>query len=121
MADAKTQILLAEDTEDMRFLLRAAFASSGFDIVAIAQDGEEALAMWEDHRDEIGAVALDHRMPGLDGLTVARQILASAPAMPIVLFSAEMSADLEAEARSIGVGILHKDDILTLPQHARFA
>lgn len=105
----------------MRFLLQAAFASSRFEIVAMAQDGEEALTMWEHHHDVVEAVALDHRMPGLDGLDVARRILEAAPEMPIVLFSAELGADLEAEARGLGVAVLHKDDILTLPDHPKFA
>ena len=121
MPDAPIPILLAEDTDDMRFLLEAAFDGSRFGIVGIARDGSEALTMWAEHRDEIGAVALDHRMPGLDGLDVARHILAEAPATKVVLFSAELSRGLRAEAEALGIGVLHKDDILSLPHHPHFA
>lgn len=121
MTETRVGILLAEDTDDMRFLLDAAFRGTRFDIVGIAGDGDEALALWREHGDRIGAVALDQRMPGTDGLTVARAMRADRPDLPIVLFSAELEADLRRAADELGVGVLTKDAILTLPDHPAFA
>ncbi len=114
-------ILLAEDTEDMRFLLSAAFAGSRFAVVDVAPDGAQALEAWEREQHRIGAVALDQRMPGLEGLEVARAIRASGSDVPIVLFSAELDRELIAQAEALGCGVLHKDEILQLPHHPTFA
>jgi FixJ family two-component response regulator len=48
-------------------------------------------------------VVLDHRMPGLSGLETATAMLAEAPDLPIVLYSAFTDERMAAEAREIGV------------------
>jgi len=48
-------------------------------------------------------VVLDHRMPGLTGLETAAAMLAEAPNLPIVLYSAFTDAQMVAEARAVGV------------------
>ena len=66
--------LLAEDEPLMRERLKEklAVAWPELDIVAEAEDGEEALALFEEHRPQLAF--LDIRMPGMTGLEVAAAI-----------------------------------------------
>ena len=57
----------------------------------------QALALRRDL--DVDVVVLDHRMPGLTGLETASQMLAEAPDLPIVLYSAFTDERMNAEAR----------------------
>src|SRR4051812_48571583 len=71
----------------MRRILADALARQGFDVVATAADGDEALAACNEHRPD--ALTLDLHMPGLDGLGVLRALRAGkAEPMPVVVVSA---------------------------------
>jgi len=59
-------ILVADDDQSIRDLLRAKLRNRGF-TVWLAADGEEALEMYGLHQNEIGLVLLDVRLPRLDG------------------------------------------------------
>src|SRR3546814_10654157 len=63
--------------------------------------GDEALQVRR--RLDVDVVVLDHRMPGLTGLETATAMLAEAPDLPIVLYSAFTDERMAAEARSIGI------------------
>src|SRR3954467_12231689 len=56
----------------MRRILSDALGREGFDVVATAADGDEALAACRTHRPD--ALTLDLAMPGLDGLGVLRAL-----------------------------------------------
>src|ERR1051325_10867539 len=71
----------------MRRILSDALARQGFDVVATAADGDEALAACNEHRPD--ALTLDLHMPGLDGLGVLRALRAGkAEPVPVVVVSA---------------------------------
>src|SRR4051812_35881909 len=71
----------------MRRILADALARQGFDVVATAADGDEALAACNEHRPD--ALTLDLAMPGLDGLGVLRALRAGkAEPVPVVVVSA---------------------------------
>src|SRR3954466_13883949 len=71
----------------MRRILSGAPALQGFDVVATAADGDEALAACNAHRPD--AMTLDLAMPGLDGIGVLRALRAGkAEAVPVVVVSA---------------------------------
>lgn len=115
------KLLVADDTEDIRVLLRLVL-SSQYEIVAEAADGLEALHGWQDNRDDVFALVLDHRMPRMTGLDVARKVLEEQPDARIVLFSANMNDDLRAEAEEVGVtAVLHKEQLIQLPSHPALA
>jgi CheY-like chemotaxis protein len=70
-------ILLAEDEPALRALLECALCQEGIRVWA-ASDGVEALALFQQHRSEIGLVLLDVQMPRLDGpqtLTALQQLV----------------------------------------------
>src|ERR1700754_515034 len=71
----------------MRRILADALARQGFDVVATAADGDEALAACNEHRPD--AMTLDLHMPGLDGLGVLKALRTPrGTSVPVVVVSA---------------------------------
>jgi two-component system chemotaxis response regulator CheB len=71
----------------MRRILADALGRQGFDVVATAADGDEALDACRTHRPD--AMTLDLHMPGMDGLGVLRALKAGkADPVPVVVVSA---------------------------------
>jgi two-component system chemotaxis response regulator CheB len=80
-------VVVADDSRLMRRILADALGRRGFDVVATAADGDEALAACRAHRPD--AMTLDLAMPGLDGIGVLRALRAGrAQAVPVVVVSA---------------------------------
>ncbi|MBV8302561.1 MAG: response regulator [Acidimicrobiia bacterium] len=111
------RVLIVDDEDDMRALVRATIeiANGGLTVAAEASDGETAVSMVREKRPEV--VVLDHRMPGTSGLETAEQILAEHPDQAIVLFSSYLDHDVKLMAERLGVRVcLAKDDIRQLPE-----
>lgn len=106
-----TSVLIVDDEEDMRVLVRAIVsAGDGISVVGEAVDGTQALTRVDELDPTV--IVLDQMMPGLTGLETARVILERRPGQAIVLFSAFLSEELRAEAASIGVAAcLTKDQV----------
>lgn len=114
-------MLVADDEIDIRVLVRVTLeaAGLGFEVVAEAIDGEEALATYEnlDPPPIPTVVILDNRMPGFTGVEVAREIRRRRGTQRIILFSAYLTPELEAEAREAGVDVcVAKLDVRRLPE-----
>jgi two-component system chemotaxis response regulator CheB len=85
--DNAQRVVVADDSRLMRRILSDALERQGFDVVATAADGDEALAACNEHRPD--ALTLDLHMPGLDGLGVLRALRAGkAEPVPVVVVSA---------------------------------
>ena len=78
------RVLIVDDEPPARELLRSMLKEiEGFEVAAEAENGRRALEMYDSLQPDI--VLLDVRMPGIDGLEVARQ-LATLPEPPAVIF-----------------------------------
>jgi DNA-binding NarL/FixJ family response regulator len=75
--------------------MRMALERSGFDVVADAEDGEEAIVVAGEHKPDL--ILLDLHMPGLGGLEALPRILRASPRSRVVVFSA-MAATRMLEA-----------------------
>ncbi|MGH9185283.1 MAG: response regulator transcription factor, partial [Acidimicrobiales bacterium] len=73
-----------------------------------APDGEQALARWSINPADV--VVLDHRMPGMAGIDVARRLREEGFEGRIVLYSAYLDGALEDEAAILGLQTLPKAD-----------
>jgi DNA-binding NarL/FixJ family response regulator len=81
-------------------MLAAALDFEGFDVLGVAADGPEGIAMAASLRPD--AIMLDVRMAGLDGLAVGRRIRANDPAVRLVFLSAYDDQTLQQEAQDMG-------------------
>ena len=78
------RVLIVDDESPARELLRSMLKEvEGFEVAAEAENGRRALEICDAQQPDI--VLLDVRMPGIDGLEVARQ-LATLPEPPAVIF-----------------------------------
>jgi CheY-like chemotaxis protein len=105
------QVLLADDEPDMRLLVRTRLTRAGWDVVAV-DDGPGVLSALGG--GTFDAVVLDHRMPGVSGLEVARRLREDGFAHPIVILSAYLDPRIENEAEALGVRTLAKADVREL-------
>ena len=94
------RILIAEDETIIRLDLRDLLVRSGFEVVAEARDGEEAVALARSEAPDLAI--LDVKMPRLDGIDAARRIL-DERAIPIVMLTAYGQEELVARAVEAGV------------------
>lgn len=105
------RVLVVDDSEPIRRLIRVNLELEGFEVVT-ASDGQEALDLLHGQHLDVDLVTLDAVMPGLDGFTVAERLRAH-PAtrdLPIAMVTASaQGADVEHGER-IGV-----DAYLTKP------
>ncbi len=78
-------VLLVEDDERVRALVRYTLQHLGYDVVA-ARDAGEALRQWEAH-DGFDALVSDVMMPGTDGFALLDALRKKSPELPAVLMS----------------------------------
>ena len=83
----RLRVLLVDDVEDIRFLLRVQFQGDGrFDVVGEAGDGQEAIELAEALQPDV--VVLDRQMPRLGGIEAIGGIRRVAPEAAVVLYTA---------------------------------
>jgi CheY-like chemotaxis protein len=101
-------VLVVDDEPDVRLALRAMLESQGWKVEEAAT-GEEALERCR--RPGIDVVVLDHKMPGLTGMEVARILREEGFRKPIVIYSAYLTLDIEQEAEAMGLWGVAKEDV----------
>jgi DNA-binding NarL/FixJ family response regulator len=114
MANAiKLSIVIADDHPLFRVGLRETIESEpGFKVVGEAGDGEQALEMISRMPPDIAI--LDVSMPKLDGLALARKLVAQEPSVGIILVTMYREQKLFTEALEAGVkGYVLKDSAAT--------
>ena len=100
-------ILVVEDNADIAELLRLNLSDEGYEVEAV-EDGETGLArLRAQHYD---ALILDLMLPGIDGLSICRQVRAMPEYTPIIIISAKST-----EAHRILGLELGADDYVTKP------
>jgi excisionase family DNA binding protein len=100
--DGGKRILVVDDEASIRDLLAKTLALAEYD-VDTASDGSAALDRLRERRGSYNLMIADLRMPGMDGLTLIREVKRLRPDLPIIIitgFSTESSA---IEAVNLGV------------------
>jgi response regulator NasT len=99
LGDAPPRIVIAEDEAIIRLDLKELLEEEGYDVVGETGRGDEAIDIVRAVHPDLAI--LDVKMPGLDGLTVARQIASERLAAVLVL-TAFSQRDLVEQARDAG-------------------
>ncbi len=79
----KETILVAEDHEGLRELVSETLQALGYTVL-LAADGEEAVQLFEQHRDEVDLLVLDVVMPRMRGPEAYSRIQALRPDIPAI-------------------------------------
>ena len=111
------RLLIVDDQEDIRLMLRILLEDQGWDTEQ-ALSGEDALA----HVDRVAlfdALVVDYKMPGLDGMEVARKFRESGYKRPIIICSAYLTPGVEREAGALGAETVTKSDLGQLVETVR--
>ena len=107
------RILVVEDTEDNRRILRDLLTSADYDLVE-AGNGEEALAAMAKGRPDL--ILMDIQLPVMDGYEATRRIKAdpASASIPIIAVTSYALSGDEAKARAAGC-----DDFVPKPYSPR--
>ena len=95
------RILIIEDTEDNRRIVRDLLTHAGFDLIE-ATDGADGIAKAEHHRPDL--ILMDIQLPGVDGYEATRRIKANPDLrhIPIIAVTSYALSGDEARTRAAG-------------------
>lgn len=94
------RIVVAEDESIIRLDLTEALTDLGFEVVASVSDGAKAIAAVKEHAPDVAI--LDVKMPVLDGLSAASEILQD-QLCAVIILTAFSQLDLVEKANEAGV------------------
>jgi response regulator NasT len=94
------RVLIADDEKPVAAGLQGQLETLGYDVVAVVNDGHNAIEVCRRQLPDV--VLMDIEMPGLDGLSAARQIVVD-PGTPVVILTAHGHANLIDQAVEDGV------------------
>jgi two-component system, chemotaxis family, chemotaxis protein CheY len=80
------RVLVVDDAVFMRKMIGGVAAEAGWEVVAEAANGAEAIALYQEHRPDL--VTMDLVMPEMGGLDALRLIRASDPEAKVVVVTA---------------------------------
>ncbi len=95
------RILVVEDHEDNRRILRDLLTTAGYELIE-ATTGEDGLALAEIHRPDL--ILMDIQLPGLDGYEATRRIKANPvlKQIPIIAVTSYALSGDDTKAREAG-------------------
>lgn len=94
-------ILVAEDDEDIANLHRLIIESRNHTVV-LALDGQQCIDAYRQTRRPFESVVLDYKMPVLDGIQVAKEILSRNPRQRIIIATGQVKETLYDSIQELG-------------------
>ncbi|QQZ07939.1 response regulator [Heyndrickxia vini] len=80
------RILVVDDAAFMRMMIKDILTKNGFDVVAEAADGAQAVEKYKELKPDL--VTMDITMPEMDGITALKEIKGIDPSAKIIMCSA---------------------------------
>ena len=107
---ANVRVLVVDDQTPFRRAANAVCSMTpGFEVVAEAESGEDAVTAAAEARPDL--VLMDINLPGINGIEACRQILANQDAV-VILLSTYSRDDLPSDARDSGaLAYVHKEEL----------
>lgn len=100
------RVVVADDEPDVLLLLKLQLRNAGVEVVGLAEDGEEAVAMCRDLRPD--AVVMDLLMGGTNGFQAIEALRREAPGVGIVAYSAVAGEIVRSEMERLNVPLVLK-------------
>ncbi|MGC1857655.1 MAG: response regulator, partial [Pseudolabrys sp.] len=102
MKSERPAILVVDDNEDNRYTLQTLLEADGFERIASAAGGNEAISLIE--KEKFSLVLLDMMMPDLNGDEVLRLIRSKAETrdIPVVMISADTDTNKISKCIELG-------------------
>ena len=91
-------VFLVDDEKFIVDLYRDILEANGHIVVAVANDGEEAVQKYKDLKEKPVVIIMDQRMPVKDGVSATQEILSMDPKATIFFGSADLHIEKEALA-----------------------
>jgi CheY-like chemotaxis protein len=104
-AAATQTVLVVDDDESFRVMLTETLKISGYPVRSVT-DGESAVQVLRE--GGIAAVIADIKMPGMDGIALARHVRQNYPGLPVILVTAYLSGAEQKEGAQVADGFLMK-------------
>jgi len=98
------KVMLVDDVDHVRRMLRNMLDLDGFAVVAEASGGAAALDTIEAADPDV--VVIDYSMPEMDGIETARRIRAARPDQVMIMYTAYLQPEVESKAREVGVALV---------------
>lgn len=83
------KILIVDDAAFMRMMIKDILTKNGYDVVAEAADGAQAIEKYKEHRPDL--VTMDITMPEVDGISALKEIKKIEPDAKVIMCSAMAS------------------------------
>jgi len=107
MPGKKSKLLVIDDDESIRKVLTITLRDAGYQILA-AEDGAKGLEIFAEEKPDI--ILCDLRMPGMDGISVLKEMKARDPDKEVIVITAYADMDLAVKALQ-----LKASDFITKP------
>lgn len=104
MPPSAIKVMIVDDTVHVRRMLRNMLELDGFEVVAEAGSGQEAVEAVEAVAPDV--VVVDYKMPDMDGLETATLVRQRRPHQVLILYTAFVDAELQARAEAVGVSVV---------------
>ena len=115
-ATRRISVVLADDDDRFRLLVRSVLEEDGYVVVAEANNARSARSATREHHPDI--VILDLVMEGSRGLSTVREVLEDDPGQPILVISSLFDLSVEQEVISLGAWYLEKAEGVEALEHA---
>jgi two-component system, chemotaxis family, chemotaxis protein CheY len=107
------RVLVVDDSETTRRILRVLLSSRDWSICGEAENGRSGVEKFEELKPDV--VVLDFVMPDMDGIETAKLMSRSNPKVPIILFTIRGIEGIARSARAAGIrAIVRKNNAWSL-------
>jgi two-component system, chemotaxis family, chemotaxis protein CheY len=97
---------IVEDDEDLVYIYSRILKDQGYDSVFVARSGEEIIHWISTDMESPDVVIMDYKLPAINGLEAAREVLRHSPRTKIIIATAH--DEIKAEAQTLGFSFLRK-------------
>jgi len=98
----KLKILIIEDDNDVRDILKGMLYTFGIQNIFEAANGNEALEFIDDNNTEIDVIFCDWNLPMVSGLEILKKVRSSGNKTPFIMITVRKDLDSVTEAKKLG-------------------